>query len=154
MKLQGWIIIFAIIIIPIILVMSTYIQLQISYVNTASSYDTYLNNATYDAIKAFQINELNSNTQNIAQEKIRDIEASINTFYNSLASNFGQSGYTQDELESYVPALVYTLYDGYYIYSPFTNTLDEKDAGITYKDGEKLYGLKPYIHYSCRYKPC
>lgn len=42
---------------------------------------------------------------------------------------------------------------GYYIYSPFTNTLqDEDNTGTTYHDGEVIYGLKPYIHYSCRYK--
>lgn len=155
MKLQGWIIIFAIIIIPIILVMSTYIQLQISYVNTASSYDTYLNNATYDAIKAFQINELNSNTQNIAQEKIRDVEASINTFYNSLASNFGQSGYSQDELESYVPALVYTLYDGYYIYTKYNNVVQDDgtiEGTINLNSTDSTYGVKPYVYYSARYK--
>lgn len=155
MKLQGWIIIFAIIIIPIILVMSTYIQLQISYVNTASSYDTYLDNATYDAIKAFQINELNSNTQNIAQEKIRDVEASINTFYNSLASNFGQSGYSQDELASYVPALVYTLYDGYYIYTKYNNVVQDDgttEGTIDLNSIDSTYGVKPYVYYSARYK--
>ncbi|MFQ9768582.1 MAG: hypothetical protein ACLRYC_00695 [Clostridia bacterium] len=69
MKLQSWIVVFAIIVIPIVLVMSLYIQVQINYVNLQGNYDTVLNNATYDAIKAFQINELNSTTQNIAQEK-------------------------------------------------------------------------------------
>ena len=110
MKLQSWIVVFAIIVIPIVLVMSLYIQVQINYVNLQGNYDTVLNNATY-AIKAFQINELNSTTQNIAQEKIRDVEASVTTFYNSLATNFGQSGYSEEELKSFVPALVYTLYD-------------------------------------------
>ena len=94
MKLQSWIVIFSIIVIPIVLVMSLYIQVQINYVNLQGKYDAILNNATYDAIKAFQINELNSTTQNIAQEKIRDVEASVTTFYNSLATNFGQSGYS------------------------------------------------------------
>ena len=67
MKLQSWIVIFSIIVIPIVLVMSLYIQMQISYINLQGNYDTVLNNATYDAIKAFQINETNSTTQNIAQ---------------------------------------------------------------------------------------
>ena len=61
------------------------------------------------------------------------------------------------------------MYDGYYIYSPYKNTWDEKtivdqnnktaeyeetdsDYVPTYKDGENLYGLKPYVYYSCRYK--
>ena len=55
MKLQSWIVVFAIIVIPIVLVMSLYIQVQINYVNLQGNYDTVLNNATYDAIKAFQI---------------------------------------------------------------------------------------------------
>lgn len=70
-------------------------------------------------------------------------------------------GYTKDILASYVPALVYTMYDGYYIYSPYTNTLSKDDyktpeedngKGSTYQNGEKITGLKPYIYYSCRYK--
>lgn len=87
------------------------------------------------------------------------------------------AGYNQDILKEYVPALVYTMYDGYYIYSPYTNTLDstnsnkviinettgetgtKSDAEIlnsgnddaTYKEGDKISGLKPYIYYSCRY---
>ena len=53
-----------------------------------------------------------------------------------------------------MPALVYTMYDGYYIYTPFTNTLTEDDyveGESTYQDGERIYGLKPYVFYSCRY---
>lgn len=151
MKLQSWIVIFSIIVIPIVLVMSLYIQVQINYVNLQSNYDTILNNATYDAIKAFQINELNSMTQNIAQEKIRDVEASVTTFYNSLATNFGQSGYSEEELQSYIPALVYTLYDGYYIYTKYNNVVTENNT-INLESTESETGLKPYVYYSARYK--
>lgn len=44
----------------------------------------------------------------------------------------------------YVPALVYTLYDGYYIYSPMK---------IINDDGTESYEhvLKPYVYYSARY---
>lgn len=134
-----------------------------------------MNNATYDAVKAFQLNTINSDTSDLANSKLRDIEASVNTFFNSVASNFNMAGYNQDILKEYVPALVYTMYDGYYIYSPYTNTLDstnsnevineageietKSDAQIlsqsneeaTYKEEDKLSGLKPYIYYSCRY---
>ena len=72
-----------------------------------------LNDATYDAVKAFQLNTTNSYYSSISDSKIRDIEASINTFYNSLTSSIN---YTKLELQEYVPAIVYTLYDGYYIY--------------------------------------
>ena len=44
------------------------------------------------------------------------------------------------------------MYDGYYIYSAYTNNIEESDKGYTYKPGDKLYGLKPYISYSCEYK--
>lgn len=130
--------------------------------NLQASYDTKLNNATYDALKAFQLNTINSSTSDLSNSRIRDIEASVNTFFNSIASNFNMNGYNRDILKTYVPALVYTMYDGYYIYSSYTNTLTENDyvvpdeangkKGTTYQNDERLSGLKPYIHYSCRYK--
>ena len=160
MKLQSWIVIFSIIVIPIVIVMSLYMQVQINYINLQGQYDTILNNATYDAIKAFQINELNSTTQNIAQEKIRDVEASVNTFYNSLATNFGQGGYSEEELQEFVPALVYTLYDGYYIYTKYNNVAvgetttpeGETKPDINLSSTDSTKGLKPYVYYSARYK--
>lgn len=89
----------------------------------------------------------------MSNSKLRDIEASVNSFFNSIASNFNMAGYNKDILTNYVPALVYTMYDGYYIYSPYTNTLSEEDYNdtSTYKPGERISGLKPYIYYSCRY---
>lgn len=63
-------------------------------------------NATHDAIKAFQINQSNSNTTNAPEEKLRDVKASINTFYNSLATSMGTSGFTEEDLNPYIPALV------------------------------------------------
>lgn len=119
-----------------------------------TTYDTKLNNATYDALKAFQLNTINSSTSDLSNSKMRDIEASVNSFFNSVASNFNMAGYNRDILKEYVPALVYTMYDGYYIYSPYTNTLSDEDynSNSTYKNEEKISGLKPYIYYSCRYK--
>ena len=149
MKMQSLAVIFVIIMIPITLVISTYTQSQIDTLTMQTSYDTQLSNATYDAVKAFQLNELNSNTQNIDTEKIRDIEASINTFYNSLATSLGISGYKEDELKDYVPALVYTLYDGYYIYAPFYDIEKTNENGTK---GKYSNGLKPYIYYTERYQ--
>lgn len=144
-----------------------------------TKYDTKLSSATYDALQAFQMNTINSDTSDLANSKLRDIEASVNIFFNSIANNFNMEGYTEDILSEYVPALVYTMYDGYYIYSPYTNTLDNlnsnnwiindatgettdlSDAEIlsnehnreaTYKQGDRITGLKPYIFYSCRYQ--
>lgn len=143
MNLQGLTVIFIIIILPISIILSAYTQNQITTINLQTSYDSKLDNATYDAMKAYQINAFNSDTSNIVNSKIIDIEASVNTFFNSIATNFNMAGYNSDILKDYVPALVYTMYDGYYIYSPYLNTEKEK---------QKTYGLKPYIYYSCRYE--
>ena len=158
MKIQGLAIIAIIIILPMSIILSSYAQNQIKTLSLQTQYDSKLQNATYDAIKAFQLNMSNSTTSDLANSKMRDIEASINTFYSSLASNFSMAGYGEDVLKNYVPAVVYTLYDGYYIYSAYDNTLGEdfykngEGDSATYKDKETIYGLKPYIYYSCRYK--
>ena len=73
MKLQTLTVLFIIIILPITMVVSQYIKTEISTITLQSEYDTKLNNATYDAIKAFQMNESNSTTENIPTEKIRDV---------------------------------------------------------------------------------
>lgn len=155
MKLQGLAVIAIIIILPMSIILSSYSQSQIKTLQLQTQYDSKLQNATYDAIKAFQLNMSNSTTSDLANSKMRDIKASVNTFYNSLASHFNMVGYGKDVLQNYVPAIVYTLYDGYYIYSAYDNTLDAEDKfdeNASYKDGESIYGLKPYIYYSCRYK--
>lgn len=155
MKIQNLAVIFIIIMLPISMILTVYIQNQVKTLSMQTSYDTKLDNATYDALKAFQLNTINSSTSDLTNSKMRDIEASVNTFFNSIASNFNMAGYNQDVLKEYVPALVYTMYDGYYIYSPFINTLHDGEyvAGeSTYQNNEKISGLKPYIHYSCRYK--
>jgi hypothetical protein len=156
MKLQGLAVIAIIIILPMTIILSSYSQSQIKTLQLQTQYDSKLQNATYDAIKAFQLNMSNSSTSDLANSKMRDIKASVNTFYNSLASHFNMVGYGKDVLQNYVPAIVYTLYDGYYIYSAYDNTLDAEDKfdeNASYKKGESIYGLKPYIYYSCRYKP-
>lgn len=175
MKIQYLAVIFIIIILPISVILNGYTRSQVETLDLQISYDNKLNNATYDAVKTFQLNTINSDTSDLANSKLTDIEASANIFFKSIANNFNMAGYNQDVLKDYVPALVYTMYDGYYIYSPYTNTLDDtnevevkeydtvvtkSDAEIlsqsnqnaTYKQGDKISGLKPYVSYSCRYK--
>lgn len=151
MKYQGLAVIFIIIVLPISMILTSYVQNQVKTLELQTSYDTKLTNATYDALKAYQLNAINSSTSDLANSKLRDIEASVNTFFNSIATHFNMAGYNKDILQEYVPALVYTMYDGFYIYSPFTNTLEEEDEGTTYHNGDEIYGLKPYIFYSARY---
>lgn len=145
MKLQHLAIIFIIIILPISLVIGEYIQAQIDTIYIQTQYSKKLQDATYDAMKAFQLNTINNKYSSISDSKIRDIEASINTFYSSLATAMGASGYDKDTLKEYIPAIVYTMYDGYYIYGKYFNYQLEQN-------GAYQYGLKPYIYYSCRYK--
>ena len=151
MKIQNLAVIFIIIVLPISLILTAYVQNQVKTLELQMNYDLKLTQATYDAVKAFQLNTVNSSTSDLANSKLRDIKASVNTFFNSVATQFNLSGYNKDILKTYVPALVYTMYDGYYIYSPFTNTIQEEDNGSTYKNGDKISDLKPYIHYSARY---
>lgn len=179
MKIQELAIIFVIIILPISILLSEYTQFQIQTIKTQTEYDSKLTTATYDAIKAFQLNAQNETFSGVANERVQGIERSVNSFRNSIMSSFKLNGYTEDELNNYIPALVYTLYDGLYIYSPYENTnyryqykidpatgeiekdrytgepIYETDASgnkiPAEGNGEKLYGLKPYISYSCRY---
>ena len=167
MKIQNLAIIFIIIILPISLVLASYTKTRVETLNLQAEYDTKLNSATYDALKAYQVNSLQNKAGGLANSKIRDINASINTFFNSMQSNFPTLGYTKESIQNYVPAIVYTMYDGYYVYAPFTNTwgtnssnqsisteMEEQiktSSQTKYKDGQELYDLKPYVYYSCRY---
>lgn len=159
MKLQSLAVIFIIIIMPISIVFSEYISNKIETEQTELLYNTRLLNSTYDAIKAYQLNTVNNAFGDVTNEKVKDIEAAAKTFYNSLTSNFNYTGYRSEVMKEYVPAIVFTMYDGYYTYSPFKNTLTEvksDDDGIGYDpsystDGGTQEGLKPYVYYACRY---
>lgn len=156
MKLQSLAIIFIIIIMPISMVLSEYISNKIETENRELAYNTKLLNSTYDAIKAYQLNTVNNAFGDVTNKKIQDIEAAAKTFYNSLSSNFNFLGNKSDVMKEYVPAIVFTMYDGYYTYTPFTNTLTEVEDGSydeSYSvNGKTEEGLKPYVYYTCRYK--
>lgn len=140
MKLQHLTVIFIVIVVPVTFIMSMYMGAQIDSIQIQSSYNTKLMDATYDAIKAFQLNTVNNRYSSVSNSKIRDIEAGISTFYNSLGTSMDMSS---DALRQYTPAILNTLYDGYYIYSKYSNTKS---------NNQYEYGLQPYIYYSCRYK--
>ena len=63
MKLQYLAIICVLIIVPISMVMSVYIQNQIDAILLQAKYDSNLINATYDSVKAFQLNTVNNKYQ-------------------------------------------------------------------------------------------
>lgn len=143
MKLQNMTIIFIIIMIPIILVVSYYIGLQIKTIAIQNSYNTKLQTSAKDAIQALEINtvEWNSSASNLADSKRRDVLASINTFTTSLSNNLGIGGAGKGRIQSYIPAIAYTMYDGYYIYS--ASLMKEQNTKALAKDpitGQIDYG--------------
>lgn len=159
MKIQSLAIIFILIILPITIVLAEYTNAQTQTLELETLYHSRLITATYDALQAFQINTFNDTQSDIADSKISSIEASINSFYNSMESSFRLQGYSEEDLKSYTPALVYTMYDGYYIYSPYTNIAHiQETSGLTIDpintagNNETIFGVKPYVYYSCRYK--
>lgn len=151
MKIQYLAVIFVVIMVPISLALSTYIQTQVDTISLQTSYKSKLYDATYDAVTAFQINTVNNKYSSISNSKIRDIEASANTFFTSLADTMNATGYSKETLQPFVPALVYTLYDGYYLYGKYKNVMPEQGQVEDYNDAEYQWGLKPYVYYSCRY---
>ena len=163
MKLQNMTVIFIIIMIPIILVVSYYIGLQINTITMQKNYTVKLQTAAKDSIQALEINtvEWNSAYSNLADSKRRDVLASINTFTTSLANSMGIGGAGKGRIQTYIPAIVYTMYDGYYIYSASLmkdqdtdkDGLTQFNADGTIKSNGKSYQyiLKPYSPYSARY---
>ena len=163
MKLQNMTVIFIIIMIPIILVVSYYIGLQINTITMQKNYTVKLQTAAKDSIQALEINtvEWNSASSNLADSKRRDVLAAINTFTTSLANGMGIGGAGKGRIQTYIPAIVYTMYDGYYIYSASLmqdqdTTKDgltqfENDGTIKSNGTSYQYILKPYSPYSARY---
>lgn len=154
MKLQHLAVIFIIIIMPISMVLSTYVNNLIDVSNKEAKYDALLLNSTYDAVRTYQMNTMNNSFADVYASRVRDINASVNSFFNSLATGMSVGAYTKNELNEYVPALLFTLYDGFYEYGPYDNYAKIEDGKLEYSkdNGNTEYGLKPYTYYSCEYK--
>lgn len=142
MKYQNFAIIFVIIMLPLSMVLSYYIQAQSETLNLETQYLNKLNDSTYDAIAAYQMNSLN--TQRVTGESVKDyVLASVNTFFTTLATNLGMSSASKQYLLPYVPAILFTTYDGYYIYSPLKMEKIAEDPatgiGLQTEDGDIIY---------------
>ena len=141
MKIQNLAVIFIIIVIPIILVLSYYMSLQRDTINMQASYNTKLLESTKEAIEAFEINtvEWNEAYSETADSKRRDVMAAINTFVTSFANNIGIGGASKEDVLTYIPAIAFIGYDGYYIYAPeeVPQTVKDKN-GVTVLYTEKL----------------
>lgn len=143
MKIQYIAIIFLLIALPILLVVSYYMGLQIDTITLQTTYNTKLLASTKEALEAFEINtvEWNSKYSDVANSRRRNVEAAINTFTRSLANNLGISGANKEYLEAYLPAVLCTMYDGYYIYTPTDmkeTVKDENGQDVVYYDKEEI----------------
>lgn len=153
MNLQTMSIILIIIILPITLILTAYTQIQIDTIALQTAYRTKLKDATYDAVVAFQINTVHNDYSTVSDSMRRDISASINTFMTNLATNLGMSGADEIMIKPYIPAVVFTLYDGYYIYSPsISHKQTGENAETAVEQTKYEHVLKPYIYYTARYK--
>ena len=143
MRLQALGVVFAMIIVPLIMVLSYYLNLQIKTITKQNEYDNDLLAATYDAMSSFEINTANEDLSTVSDSLRTIIEASSSVFINTLSTNLGISNASKAYVEPYIPALLYTLYDGYYIYSNtkvpemFTDSktgvaISIGDEGLTY----------------------
>lgn len=174
MKIQYLAVIFLIIIIPMTLLLTMYNQAQINNLNLQLTYNSYLSDATHNAIKAFELNTVNNSFSEVADSLKRDVEAAVNVFLSSMAKSLGTSGATNESIAEYVPAILFTLYDGYYIYAPsYNEILGEKTVQKEAIDGtmqdvviavpkdeleppqdkeeDFTHILKPYVYYTMRY---
>ena len=141
MKLHNLLIIFLVIALPVIIILSVYINYQIDTANLKADYTSRLLKATHDTVATFQLNTTNNKYSTVSDSLIRDIDAALNTFSMSLATNFRLSGTSKNYAMAYVPAVLFTLYDGYYIYTP--TALD---------NGTFEHSLKPYVYYTEEYR--
>lgn len=150
MKLQYLTVMFIIIFLPILLVSTYYVHQQMETITVQLDYDTALLDATRDAMMAFEINTANENLSTVSDSLRSIIEASNNIFLNTLAINMGMSNANKSFVQPYIPAILYSLYDGYYIYSPtytptvctdkYGQTIGTDSLGVKYLNAQTIDG--------------
>lgn len=139
MKLQNLVIIFLLIILPMMLVYTINYNGQMKTLRLQAQYNEALKNATYDAIKAFEENTLSDSLSGNAESKRDNIKAAMNMYIKSLAASSGFSAYNENDIKEYIPAVVFGLYDGFYMYAPTINN-----------SGSYEPMLKNFVYYSER----
>lgn len=121
MKLQNLAIVFLVIIIPLIMILAYYLNLQQETLKLQAEYDTKLAEATKEGVKAFEVNTVDWSewvSLKTTVTRRENASAAINTFLNSMANNLNITGTAREYISNYVPAIAVTMYDGYYIYAP------------------------------------
>lgn len=137
MKLQNMIIIFIIIILPVILTLSVYVGYEIRTVKLQNQYNAGIISATHDAIFSFEMNTKNDDYNSNAENKRSNIKAAVKTFESSLSTACNLNLYNNNNIDEYIPAIVFGLYDGFYMYAP----------SYVQNQGYK-HNLKNYVYYS------
>ena len=92
MKLQHFAVIFVIIVLPISFLLSMFMQSKIDEINLKAEYDSRISDATYDGIKAFELNTNNENEKLTINQKEKEVKYAIETFYKTLANKFSYNG--------------------------------------------------------------
>lgn len=161
MKIQYIAIIFVMIFLPIVLVTTFYIQQQTSTIEKQLRYDANILDATHDAMTAFEINTANEDLSTVSDSLRSIIDASNNILLNTLAINFGISNASKSYVQPYIPAVLYSLYDGYYIYSPtrtpivctdqFGQTINTDSFGVSFIREDSGRGIYEFNNGSIGY---
>ena len=137
MKLQNLTVIFVIIIIPVVLLVSLYITNGLKTIKYQAIYDSGLLTATHDAIYAFELNTTNDAYSDNAETKRNILKSSVKAFERSLCNTCDISSFNTKEIEEYIPAIMFGMYDGFYMYAPSLNS-----------NGNYEHSLKNYVYYS------
>lgn len=132
MKIQNMAIIFLAIVIPLIAILSYYLDLQQKTLILQSEYDIKLSEATKDGIDAFEINTVDWGNKKGGTRT--NASAMVSATITSLANHLFVSGTAKEYMQNYIPAMVVTMYDGYYIYSPNYVPVTKQDV-----DGLQLF---------------
>ena len=141
MKLQHYAVIFIIIVLPISFFLSGYTQYKMEEINLSNQYDTRISEATYDAVNSFELNNQNELEILSIEQKKKEVEYAVETFYKVLGNRFSMSNIDSDALKDYTPAIMFNMYDGFFVQSKYKNLESSKYE----------YGLRPYELYTCRY---
>ena len=133
MKIQNLSIIFLVVLLPIIMILSFYIDRQTDTLELQEAYNTKIITSSKNAIKAFEINTVDWKSTAASGQQRRTVESMVNTFTESLASELGISGIANEYMLGYIPAITVNMYDGYYVYAPtYTYKTKTNSNGIQF----------------------
>lgn len=146
MKLTDFALVFAVIFLPVIIIIYVNISFVVKSEKNEMYYKNIINSATADAAMAMKQVEnpnIDYGYSGIIDKKVSiNAEEAVNTFYNSLANNFGISEDEKsiEKLKMYIPVIAIIDYDGIYIHSI------EEDSS-----GNLVFVTKPKVRYTYTY---